>query len=100
MVFNKTKLKNELLRKIDQTNQLELEKVERYMNLVDLYYKLDKYIRDEKVITVVKNGTQEYIKANPAIAEKNKINAQLLAIEKAFEFENDTGPDTSGSDLV
>ena len=33
-----------------------------------------------------KNASQSFLKPNPAVAEKNKINASLLAIEKSFGF--------------
>lgn len=33
------------------------------------------------------NASQSFLKLNPAIAEKNKINTSLLAIEKSFDFE-------------
>ena len=31
--------------------------------------------------------SQEYVKPNPAIAEKNKVNGSLLALEKSFHLE-------------
>lgn len=76
-----------LMKQIDTDNDIEVEKVERYTNLLKLFYALDVYIEQSGPITVVKNASQEYIKPNPAIAEKNKVNGSLLALEKSFHLE-------------
>ncbi|BGE82809.1 Uncharacterised protein [Staphylococcus petrasii] len=76
-----------LMDQIDKENDVEVEKVERYVNLLKLFYALDIYIEQSGPITVVKNASQEYIKPNPAIAEKNKVNGSLLALEKSFNLE-------------
>ncbi|MBC3078569.1 hypothetical protein H7907_08280 [Staphylococcus hominis] len=76
-----------LMEQIDADNDIEVEKVERYANLLRLFYALDVYIEQSGPITVVKNASQEYIKPNPAIAEKNKVNGSLLALEKSFHLE-------------
>ena len=73
-----------LLQQIDADNDIEVEKVERYINLLKLFYALDIYIEQSGPITVVKNASQE---PNPAIAEKNKVNGSLLALEKSFHLE-------------
>ena len=75
-----------LMKQIDTDNDIEVEKVERYTNLLKLFYALDVYIEQSGPITVVKNASQEYIKPNPAIAE-NKVNGSLLALEKSFHLE-------------
>ena len=76
-----------LMDQIDKENDVEVEKVERYVNLLKLFYALDIYIEQSGPITVVKNASQEYVKQNPAIAEKNKVNGSLLALEKSFHLE-------------
>lgn len=76
-----------LMEQIDKENDIEVEKVERYVNLLKLFYALDIYIEQSGPITVVKNASQEYVKPNPAIAEKNKVNGSLLALEKSFHLE-------------
>ncbi|PTE69874.1 hypothetical protein BUY49_06250 [Staphylococcus devriesei] len=76
-----------LMAQIDKENNVEIEKVERYINLLKLFYALDVYIEQSGPITVVKNANQEYVKSNPAIAEKNKVSGSLLAIEKSFNLE-------------
>lgn len=95
------KLYAELTEKVDSSNQLELEKVKRYINLVTLFYQMDLYIKEHGPVVVTKNGAQEFMKVNPAIQEKSRINAQLLNIEKSFCFDIDNSPDLSdGSDLI
>lgn len=76
-----------LIEQIDKENDIEVEKVERYVNLLKMFYALDYYIQETGPIIVVKNASQEYVKQNPAIAEKNKVNGSLLALEKSFHLE-------------
>lgn len=76
-----------LMEQIDEENDIEIEKVERYVNLLKMFYALDYYIQETGPIIVVKNASQEYVKQNPAIAEKNKVNGSLLALEKSFHLE-------------
>lgn len=83
---NQTKIKKYLLEKIEQDNPVQIEKVERYMNLLNIFYKLDKDIKTYGTMVETKNASQSFLKPNPAVAEKNKINASLLAIEKSFGF--------------
>ena len=75
-----------LMKQIDTDNDIEVEKVERYTNLLKLFYALDVYI-EQSAYYSSENASQEYIKPNPAIAEKNKVNGSLLALEKSFHLE-------------
>ncbi|MCQ6344314.1 hypothetical protein NPM06_33400 [Bacillus cereus] len=43
---NKAKVKRELLNRIDEENSIQVEKVERYLNLLELYYQLDEAIEE------------------------------------------------------
>ena len=47
-------------------------------------------IEEEGVLVTTVNATQEFIKANPALGEMQKINAQLLNIEKSFGFDDES----------
>lgn len=102
MAHDIKKLKKELLKKIDKDSQRELEKVDRYLNLVDIFYDLDNSIKESGTMVVTKNGAQEFLKPNPAISEKTKINTQLLALERSFEFGSPLpeGAAKDGSDLL
>ena len=42
------------MKQIDTNNDIEIEKVERYTNLLKLFYALDIYIEQSGPITVVK----------------------------------------------
>lgn len=75
-------IKNELVKRIDKKSKVQAEKVDRYMNLVELYYQLDDAINDLGIMITTVNGSQEFTKPNPAIAEKNKINSSLIALGK------------------
>ncbi|MBG9502200.1 terminase [Bacillus thuringiensis] len=76
---NKAKVKRELLNRIDEENSIQ---VERYLNLLELYYQLDEAIEEFGTMITTINGSQKFTKPNPAIAEKNKINSSLIALGK------------------
>lgn len=76
-----------LMSVIDTDNDIEIEKVERYSNLLRLFYALDTAIDEMGPMSHIKNGSQEYIKQNPAIAEKNRVNSALLSLEKSFQLD-------------
>ncbi len=98
MGYTVKKLEKELLSKIDTGSQKELEKVNRYINLIKIFYELDKSIDEDGAMVLTENGAQKFLKPNPAIQEKNRINAQLLSIERSFIFVN-TDDMLDGSDL-
>lgn len=83
------RIKDKLVGKIDKKDELQIEKVERYMNLLDMYYTLDGILGEQGNVISIKNGNQVYQKVNPLIAEKNKINSQLIALEKTFVFKEE-----------
>ena len=94
------KVRKELMKKIDSTNEIQVEKVNRYINLLDIFYKLDEAIEEFGTMITTENGAQRFTKPNPAIAEKNKISGSLLALEKSFNFDNDTGDKVKGVDAL
>ncbi|EPD10321.1 gp1 [Lacticaseibacillus paracasei subsp. paracasei Lpp48] len=75
------KLKNRLLSQIDKTNPIETEKVDRYVSMVDMFYKLQKEAIKQPIIEI-ENGSQHFTKSNPALADMNKINASLISLGK------------------
>lgn len=79
-------IKKFLMNKIDNSNPVEVEKVGRYLSLIDMHRRMNKTVKEEGESTRVINGSQEYIKAHPLLAEMNKVNASLLSIEKTFVF--------------
>lgn len=83
-----TQLKSQLLERVDTEDLVQLEKVERYIELVKTFRAMSKAIKkdaDPSAVTKV-------------ISERNKINASLLSIEKSFEFKDGDKPDLS--DLI
>lgn len=83
---NEKLIKDFLLKKIEKDNPVQLEKVTRYLNLLNIFYMLDDNIKEHGTMVETVNASQTFLKANPAVAEKNKINGSLLAIEKSFGF--------------
>lgn len=78
-------LERDLMALIDPNNAVELEKVTRYLNLVDIFDKLDRTIREKGVMIKTINASQEFYKTNPAISEKVKINAALIKLDLFFD---------------
>lgn len=101
-----TELKQQLMKRIDANDLVQIEKVERYIDLVKTFRKMNKIISREGETVVTENGAQRFVKANPLIGERNKVNASLLSIEKSFNFdhadenEKDTKKKSSLSDLM
>jgi len=101
LTVNQRELKKFLLEKINQPdNILEIEKVNRYMQFVELIAKLKQDIKKQGVTIVVENGSQSYIKTHPAIAEISKLNTSMLAIERTWNFKVDYIEDINDDDLI
>lgn len=81
------KTRDWLMEQVDLDNLVEVEKVDRYCNLLKIFYYLDNDVYARGPVIEVGNGKQGFIKPNPALAEKNKINGSLLAIEKSFQLD-------------
>lgn len=75
-------VKKYLMEQIDTDNPVQVEKVERYCTLANVYYSLEKNVNSKNILTEIKNGSQKYIKTNPAVSEMAKINAQMINLSK------------------
>lgn len=94
-VLNQKKMREELLSKINQNSQVEIEKVERYCLLVKHFAAIERKIGNNNLV-LVKNGSQEYWKVNPGISEMNKINAQLINLGKDMGLSAPPGSNQGG----
>ena len=74
------------MERIDKDDLVQVEKVERYINLVESFRKINTVIEREGESITTENGSQRFTKAHPLIGERNKVNASLLSIEKSFGF--------------
>ncbi|MGG0645484.1 P27 family phage terminase small subunit [Bacillus mycoides] len=103
MAVSITKLKEQLMNSIDTDDLVQVEKVERYIDLVNAFRKINKTINKEGESVTIKNGSQVFIKAHPLISERNKINSSLIALGRDIHFiDKPITPDTgySSSDLT
>lgn len=103
MAVSIVRLKEQLMNSIDTTDLVEVEKVERYIDLVKAFRKINKTITKEGESITIKNGTQVFVKAHPLISERNKINSSLIALGRDIKFVvKNTIPNTgySKSDLT
>lgn len=96
------KLKKQLMDRIDVKDLVQVEKVERYIDLVNSIRRVSKVIAEEGESVTTVNGSQRFTKAHPLIGERNKINGTLLSIEKSFGFESEPKEDSKNeaSDLI
>jgi phage terminase small subunit len=106
MAVSITKLKEQLMERIDTNDLVQVEKVERYIDLVKSFRKISKMISKEGESVTTVNGSQKFTKAHPLIGERNKINAQIIALGKDLGLDNKPKSTTdnqggySASDLV
>jgi hypothetical protein len=89
MAVKITELKDQLMKKIDVNDLSQVEKVERYIDLVKSFRKIHGIILKEGETVVTENGAQRFVKAHPLLGERNKINTSLISMEKSFNFEDE-----------
>ncbi|MCG3418976.1 P27 family phage terminase small subunit [Oceanobacillus jordanicus] len=82
-----TELEKQLLLRIDSSDLVEIDKVKRYVALVKQTRKLQTEINKHGVLTKTVNGSQEFMKANPAIKDLNSLTKTLISLEKSIKFE-------------
>lgn len=102
MAVSIPKLKKQLMERIDIDDLMQVEKVERYIQHVESYRRMDETIKDEGESVTTVNASQTFIKAHPLLTERNKANAALLSIEKSFDFTPDAPEEKafSADDLI
>lgn len=102
MTVSVKELQKQLMSKIDTDDLVQVEKVERYINMVESFRRINKTIEKEGESITTENGSQRFTKAHPLISERNKINTSLLNIEKSFGFEPDVQEEIkrSANDLI
>jgi hypothetical protein len=88
------------MERVDVEDLVQLEKVERYIDLVKSFRKINETIAKEGESIAIQNGSQTFTKAHPLINERNKINTSLLSIEKSFDFEDEGKNKPRISDLI
>jgi len=94
------KLKKQLMDRINTDDLMQVEKVERYIQHVESYRRMDATIKEEGESVTTENASQKFVKAHPLLTERNKVNAALLNIEKTFDFTIDHDEEFSADDLI
>ncbi|WP_309476872.1 P27 family phage terminase small subunit [Bacillus sp. ISL-34] len=64
MPVSVTELKKQLMSKIDKKDFVQVDKVERYIDLVKSFRKINKIINKEGETLTTKNGSQQFLKAH------------------------------------
>lgn len=85
-LVNISDLEKQMLERIDPLDVLEISKVKRYISIEKQIRRLQAAINKEGVMVTTVNASQEFIKANPAINELNKLTKTLIALEKSIKF--------------
>jgi len=96
-------LREQLMSRIDTSSLIEVEKVERYIDHVESYRRMEKTIIEEGESVTTVNASQTFVKAHPLLTEKNKVNAAILNIERTFNFmggSEDNKPKYTAEDLM
>lgn len=83
-------LKEQLMARIDTDDLLEVDKVNRYIKLRELDLTCNEAIERDGATITIENGSQRFIKSHPAMNEKNKLNSQMIALEKSINFTNES----------
>lgn len=75
--------------RIDTTDLVEVEKVNRYIEHIESYRRMEQKIKEEGESVTTINASQKFIKAHPLLNEKNKVNTAIINIERSFNFKDD-----------
>ena len=94
------KIKAQLLSRINTDDLMEVKKVNRYCELLELDIKCQEAIQEEGVSIVIENGSQRFVKSHPSINDRLKLNAQLIALEKSIIFKEEEKEATNGGGLI
>ncbi|EQB35037.1 hypothetical protein M948_18205 [Virgibacillus sp. CM-4] len=86
-------LEQQLMLRIDTNDLVEVDKVKRYVAIVKQVRRLQTEINKNGVLTKTVNGSQEFMKANPAIKDLNSLTKTLISLEKSIKFELINPPD-------
>ena len=84
-----TKLKKDLMERIDTDNLMEVEKVERYCDLVRLHRRIERDIRQEELIIETVNASQKFEKSNPLLNDLKTLNSQINTTGNTIKFKRE-----------
>lgn len=101
MVVSLKNLREMLMDRIDTNDMVQVDKVDRYIELTKSFRKMNTIIRKEGESLTTVNAAQEFTKAHPLIAERNRVNSSLLSIEKSFpDKDPDKDKPPNATDLI
>lgn len=84
-------LRKYMLARIDSTNEIEVDKVNRYVDLIKILRGLKEHIESDGVVVETVNGQQIFQKENPALNAYNKAETTAARLLNSIEFKNTTG---------
>ncbi|MGX0037010.1 terminase small subunit-like protein [Staphylococcus auricularis] len=93
-------LRNYLESQLDMDNQVNVEKVDRYIQLVEVFRELRKAIDEHGYIVKTENASQTFLKPNPALSELNKVSNSINALEKSFKLDQPENDKPKKRDLL
>ncbi|SFK95087.1 P27 family phage terminase small subunit [Salinicoccus halodurans] len=85
MAIAMAKVERYLISKIDNDDHSAIEVVDRYIDLMRMFRRMQKQIYDDGPTVEIQNGEQNYVKAHPLINDMKNINAQMLNLKKDID---------------
>ena len=96
---NLDELRGQLMARIDESDLLEVKKIENLIKLYELDAECNAAIAEDGAKIVIKNGPQEFIKSHPNMNDKMKINGQIIALERSIKFIPEDTPSAAPSSV-
>lgn len=80
------RIRKYMLENIEENDLIEVDKVNRYIDLTSQFRKLRIEANKHGPIVETVNATQSFLKANPALEKMATINAQLTSLYKSIKW--------------
>lgn len=69
---------------IDTTSSIQVQRANDYVYDVELIRRLQRQVKTDGEVTVIKNGAQEYRKEHPALNQIDKVSKRIRSFESEF----------------
>lgn len=95
-----SKLKQQLMNRIDQGDLLEVAKVERLVTLMQDFQDCVEDVKENGMKVIIENGSQRFEKLSLSQDQKAKLNREIISLEKTINFINEGSAATSDVEAV
>ncbi|HFN8790520.1 TPA: terminase [Staphylococcus aureus] len=77
-------LKESMLKDVDETDLFTIEKIDRYITLIQKYRQLITAINKEGITITVNNASQKFTKTHPGISDLINLNKNLIMLKESI----------------